>query len=63
MSIPISASLDPEEQQLLADFEAGDLRSVRTHALLGQLQQAVKATDLKDHLIDSGDSSDDFLAI
>ncbi len=57
MSIPIPASLDPEEQQL-PDFEAGELRSVATPALLGQLQQAAKATGLNDHRINIRPSID-----
>jgi len=34
MTIPSSPELEPAEQQLLADFEAGELRSVATPALL-----------------------------
>ena len=42
MTIPIPPSLDPQEEQLLADFEAGDLHSVATPDLLAQLQQAAE---------------------
>jgi hypothetical protein len=48
MTLPNPQALDPEEQQLLADFEAGELHSVATPALLSQLQEAAKATGLKD---------------
>ena len=51
MTIPNPPSLYPEEQQLLADFAAGELRSVATLALMGQLQQTAKAMGLKDRHI------------
>lgn len=63
MTTPKMPSLDPEEQQLLDDFEAGKLRSLATPDLLGQLQQTAKATDLKDRRIYFGDCSDGFQAI
>jgi predicted DNA binding CopG/RHH family protein len=55
--------LKPAEQQLLADFEAGELRSVATPALLSQLQEAAKATGLKDQRINIRLSSTDLQAI
>ncbi len=63
MTVPNLPSLDPEEQQLLDDFEAGELRSVVTPTLLGQLQQAAKATGLKDQRINIRLSSGDLQAI
>ena len=63
MTIPSSPELEPEEQQLLADFEAGELRSVATPALLSQLQNAAKATSLKDQRINIVLSSADLQAI
>jgi len=63
MKIPTPSALDPEEQQLLADFEAGELRSVATPALLSQLQEAAKATGLKDQRINIRLSSGDLQAI
>ena len=59
MTIPSSPELDPEEQQLLADFEAGELRSVATPALLGQLQKTAKAACLKGRRINFRDAGDD----
>jgi len=63
MSIPSSSELEPEEQQLLADFEAGELRSVATPARLGELRTAAKATGLKDQRINIRLSSADLRAI
>ena len=63
MTIPSSPELEPAEQQLLADFEAGQLRSVATPALLSQLQDAAKATGLKDQRINIRLSSADIQAI
>jgi predicted DNA binding CopG/RHH family protein len=63
MTIPSSPQLEPPEQQLLADFEAGELRSVGTPALLSQLQEAAKATGLKDQRINIRLSSVDLQAI
>ena len=63
MTLPNPQALDPEEQQLLADFEAGELRSVATPALLSQLQEAAKATGLKDQRINIRLSSGDLQAI
>jgi hypothetical protein len=37
-------SLEPEEQQLLDDFEAGSLRSVASPQLLTQLRAAARCT-------------------
>jgi predicted DNA binding CopG/RHH family protein len=63
MALPNPQALHPDEQQLLADFEAGELRSVATPALLGQLQQAAKATGLKDQRINIRLSSPDLQAL
>ncbi len=63
MTIPNPLSLDPEEQKLLADFEAGELRSLATPALLSQLLQAAKAKGLKGQRANILDSSDDFQVI
>ena len=63
MTLPNPQALDPAEQQLLADFEAGELRSVATPALLSQLQEAAKATGLKDQRINIRLSSGDLQAI
>jgi predicted DNA binding CopG/RHH family protein len=62
-TIPSSPELEPAEQQLFADFEAGELRSVATPALLSQLQEAAKATGLKDQRINICLSSADLQAI
>jgi predicted DNA binding CopG/RHH family protein len=63
MTIPSSPELAPDEQQLLADFEAGELRSVASPALLSQLQEATKATGLKDQRINIRLSGADLQAI
>jgi predicted DNA binding CopG/RHH family protein len=63
MTIPSSPELEPAEQQLLADFEAGELRSVARPALLSQLQEAAKATGLKDQRINIRLSGADLQAI
>ena len=63
MTLPNPQALDPEEQQLLADFEAGELCSVATPTLLSQLQEAAKATGLKDQRINIRLSSGDLQAI
>jgi predicted DNA binding CopG/RHH family protein len=63
MTLSNPQALDPDEQQLLADFEAGELRSVATPALLSQLEKAAKATGLKDQRINIRLSSGDLQAI
>lgn len=63
MITPSSPELEPAEQQLLADFEAGELRSVATPALLSQLQEAAKTTGLKDQRINIRLSSADLQAL
>jgi predicted DNA binding CopG/RHH family protein len=63
MTINSSSELEPGEKQLLADFEAGDLRSVATPALLSELQEAAKATGLKDQRINIRLSSADLQAL
>ena len=62
-TIPSSPELEPAEQQLLADFEAGELRSVATPARLSQLREAAKATGLKDQRINIRLSGADLQAI
>ncbi|MFM9103104.1 MAG: hypothetical protein ACKOPS_17940 [Cyanobium sp.] len=63
MTIQSAPELELAEQQLLADFEAGELRSVATPALLKELQEAAKATGLKDQRINIRLSSADLQAI
>jgi predicted DNA binding CopG/RHH family protein len=63
MTLPNPQALDHDEQQLLADFEAGELRSVATPALLSQLKKASKTTGLKDQRINIRISSADLQAI
>jgi predicted DNA binding CopG/RHH family protein len=63
MTIPSSPELEPAEKQLLADFEAGELHSVATPALLSQLQEAAKSTSQKDQRINIRLSSGDLQAI
>jgi uncharacterized protein HemY len=62
MTTPNPPPPDAQEQHLLADFDAGELRSAATPGLLSQLQEATKATGLKDHQINirlsSGDPQD-----
>jgi predicted DNA binding CopG/RHH family protein len=63
MTNPSLPELEPEEQQLLTDFEAGELHSVATPALLSQLQEAAKSTGQKDQRINIRLSSADLQAI
>lgn len=63
MTKPSLPDLEPEERQLLADFEAGELRSVATPALLSQLKAAAITTGLKDQRINIRLSRVDLLAI
>ena len=63
MTINSPSELEPGEKQLLADFETGDLRSVATPALLSELQEAAKATGLKDQRINIRLSSADLQAL
>ena len=44
-------NLDPEEQQILDDDEAGSLRSVASPELLDQLRAAARSTGQKDQRI------------
>ena len=55
--------LDPEEQQLLNDFEADSLSSISTPALLEELKQSARATGQKDQRINIRLSSGDLNAI
>ncbi|APD49172.1 hypothetical protein KQ302_11045 [Synechococcus sp. CS-602] len=61
--IPSPPELEPAEQQLLTEFEAGELRSVATPALLSQLQEAAKTTGQKDQRINIRLSSGDLQAL
>jgi predicted DNA binding CopG/RHH family protein len=56
-------SLEPEEQQLLNDFEAGSLRSVASPQLLTQLRAAARSTGQKDQRINIQLSSPDLQAL
>jgi predicted DNA binding CopG/RHH family protein len=56
-------NLDPEEQQLLDDFEAGSLRSVASPELLDQLRAAARSTGQKDQRINIRLSSPDLQAL
>jgi predicted DNA binding CopG/RHH family protein len=63
MTNPSLLELDFEEQQLLADFEAGELCSVATPALLSKLQAAAMTTGQKDQRINIRLSRVDLQAI
>ena len=56
-------SLDPEEQQLLDDYEAGSLRSVASSELVEGLRAAARATGQKDQRINIRLSSIDLQAL
>jgi predicted DNA binding CopG/RHH family protein len=56
-------SLEPEEQQLLDDIEAGSLRSVTSPQLLTQLRAAARSTGQKDQRINIRLSSPDLQAL
>lgn len=58
-----SHHLDPEEQQLLEDYEAGAMRSVASPELLDGLRAAARATGLKDQRINIRLSSIDLQAL
>jgi predicted DNA binding CopG/RHH family protein len=55
--------LDPEEQQLLDDLEAGALHSVASPELLTQLRAAARSTGQKDQRINIRLSSPDLQAL
>lgn len=55
--------LDATEQQLLEDFDQGELRSVATSALLEDLLQSAKSTGQKDQRINIRLCSGDLQAI
>jgi predicted DNA binding CopG/RHH family protein len=59
-SIP---DFEPEEQQLLDDFEAGSLRSVGSPELFVQLRAAARSTGQKDQRINIRLSSPDLQAL
>jgi predicted DNA binding CopG/RHH family protein len=56
-------SLDPEEQQLLDDYEAGSLCSVASPEVLEGLRAAARATGQKDQRINIRLSSIDLQAL
>ena len=56
-------SLEPEEQQLLDDFEAGSLHSVASPQLLTQMRVAARSTGQKDVRINIRLSSPDLQAL
>jgi predicted DNA binding CopG/RHH family protein len=58
-----SPSLSSEEQQILADFNAGELRTVATPQLLQELRQSAVATGAKDQRINIRLSSADLSAL
>lgn len=58
-----SHHLDPEEQQLLDDYDTGSMRSVASPELLDGLRAAARATGLKDQRINIRLSSADLQAL
>jgi predicted DNA binding CopG/RHH family protein len=58
-----SHQLDPEEQQLLDDYQTGAMRSVATPELLDGFRAAARATGLKDQPINIRLSSVDLQAL
>jgi predicted DNA binding CopG/RHH family protein len=58
-----SHQLDPEEQQLLDDYETGPMQSVASPELLAGLRAAARATGLKDQRINIRLSSVDLQAL
>jgi predicted DNA binding CopG/RHH family protein len=58
-----SHHLDPEEQQLLDDYDTGSMRSVASPELLEGLRAAARATGLKDQRINIRLSSVDLQAL
>ena len=58
-----SHQLDPEEQQLLDDYETGSMQSVASPELLDGLRAAARATGLKDQRINIRISSVDLQAL
>lgn len=58
-----SPELDPEEQQLLDDYETGSMQSVASPELLNGLRAAARATGLKDQRINIRLSSVDLQAL
>lgn len=63
MNHPPVPSLSSEEQQILSDFQDGELDSMATPELLHELRQSAKATGLKDRRINIRLSSGDLRAI
>lgn len=58
-----SHQLDPEEQQLLDDYETGSMQSVASPELLAGLRAAARTTGLKDQRINIRLSSVDLQAL
>ena len=58
-----SHQLDPEEQQLLDDYETGSMQSVASPELLDGLRASARATGLKDQRINIRLSSVDLQAL
>ncbi len=58
-----TARLDSEEQQLLDDFQHGELRSVATPSVLEGLHESARGTGQKDQRINIRLSSRDLQAI
>lgn len=58
-----SHQLDPEEQQLLDDYETGSMLTVASPELLDGLRAAARATGLKDQRINIRLSSVDLQAL
>jgi len=58
-----SHHFDPEEQQLLDDYDIGSMRSVASPELLEGLRAAARATGLKDQRINIRLSSVDLQAL
>ena len=58
-----SHHLDPDEQQLLDDYETGSMRSVASPELQEGLRAAARATGLKDQRINIRLSSVDLQAL
>ncbi|MFM7732915.1 MAG: hypothetical protein ACKO6F_05550 [Cyanobium sp.] len=58
-----STHLDPEEQALLASYEAGEFQSVATPALMEELRAAARTMGIKDQRINIRLSSADLQAL
>jgi len=63
MNHPKAQAATVDEALLLADFDAGTLRSIATPSLLADIKEAAKATGNKDQRINIRLSSGDLQAI